>query len=393
MRYLRMTIVSLFTAAATTLPAAPHAAAANTTLEAQSMLVSPPSAGRVIASSSASSGYALGLYQNSSASTNLSLPASTSVVIRAKGQSCLGAPHMTVLIDGNAISENTVSATSWTNYTTAATVNAGTHTLSIAFTNALNIFFCSRHLYLDNVTVVEGDNTPPTVPPTGAPGTPTMQPTGVPGNWTMTFDDEFNGTTLDTTKWNTSWFKGGTMNGVTTLPANATVGNGYLTLTMSDTTHGALISTDPAEGANPGFQFTTGIVESRIYFPGNGTQVYNWGAWWTTGHNWPTTGENDIAETLGGRVQAHHIDATGNPSGGNAGYVGGAWHVFTLQRFTDHVVFYYDGVQVGSVTTHENVANSPQFPILNIGRGQGSPTMTGAPGAMLVDYVRAWASS
>jgi hypothetical protein len=154
LRYLRMTIVSLFTAAAITLPVAPHAAAANTTLEAESMVVSPASAGRVIADSSASGGYALELYQNSSASTNLSLPASISVVIRAKGQSCQGAPSMTVSIDGKAISKTTVTATSWTNYTTAATINAGTHTLSIAFTNAHRTSLCSRGLFLDTVTVV-----------------------------------------------------------------------------------------------------------------------------------------------------------------------------------------------------------------------------------------------
>src|SRR6516165_2459507 len=131
-----MTIVGLFTAAAITLPVAPHAVAANTTLEATSMVVSPASAGSVIADSSATDGYALELSQNSSASTNLSLPASISVVIRARGQSCRGAPSMTVSIDGNAVSATTVLATSWTNYTTAATINAGTHTLSIAFTNA-----------------------------------------------------------------------------------------------------------------------------------------------------------------------------------------------------------------------------------------------------------------
>jgi len=87
-----------------------------------------PSAGLVIADSSATDGSALELNQNSSASTNLSLPASIGVVIRAKGQRCLCVPKMTVLIDGNAISATTVSATSWTNYTTAATINAGTHT-------------------------------------------------------------------------------------------------------------------------------------------------------------------------------------------------------------------------------------------------------------------------
>jgi hypothetical protein len=60
---------------------------------------------------------------------------------------------MTVSIDGNAVSATTVLATSWTNYTTAATINAGTHTLSIAFTNARQRSSCSRLLFLDTVTV------------------------------------------------------------------------------------------------------------------------------------------------------------------------------------------------------------------------------------------------
>ena len=199
MRYLRMTMVSLFTAAAITLPVAPHAAAANTTLEAESMSVSPASAGHVIADSSASGGYALGLYQNSSASTNLSLPASISVVIRAKGQSCLGAPSMTVSIDGKAISTTTVSATSWTNYTTAATINAGTHTLSIAFTNALNAIVCSRRLYLDTVTVVVAGN----VGGGGGAGfgQTVMSPPPGYASATVLADDVFSGTTLSTSQW------------------------------------------------------------------------------------------------------------------------------------------------------------------------------------------------
>jgi Ca-dependent carbohydrate-binding module xylan-binding len=172
-RYLRMTIVILFTAAAITLPLTPHAAAANANFEAESMAVSPASAGRVIAAFGASGGYALELYQNSTASTNVSLPASISVVIRAKGEWCWGSPSMTVLIDGNAISTTTVSAASWTNYTTAATINAGEHTLSIAFTNARPGLLCSRALFLDNVAVVAGN-----------PGGPGGNPYPNAGVWT-----------------------------------------------------------------------------------------------------------------------------------------------------------------------------------------------------------------
>ena len=41
-------------------------------------------------------------------------------------------------------------------------------------------------------------------------------PTGVPGDWTLKFDGEFNGTSLDTTKWSTGWYGSGI-----TAPANS----------------------------------------------------------------------------------------------------------------------------------------------------------------------------
>ena len=132
MRFRCLTIAGAVTAAIV-LPVNP-AMAANTALAAASMVVSPAGAGSPYGDSSAAGGVALGLWNNSSASTTVSLPASSSVVVSAKGQSCRGAPNMTVSVDGTAISTTTVSATSWTNYTTAATIAAGSHTLSIAFT-------------------------------------------------------------------------------------------------------------------------------------------------------------------------------------------------------------------------------------------------------------------
>jgi Ca-dependent carbohydrate-binding module xylan-binding len=177
-RYLRLTIAGLVTAAIA-LPLASPATAADTTLEAESMVVSPPGAGRTYSASSASGGTALGLWRNSSAATNLSLPASISVVVRAKGQSCRGAPSMTVSIDGKAISTTNVSATSWTDYTTATTIPAGSHTLSIAFTNNYQRGWgCDRNLLLDKVTVAAGNTT--TTPPTTTTPTTTTPPTTTP---------------------------------------------------------------------------------------------------------------------------------------------------------------------------------------------------------------------
>ena len=230
---------------------------------------------------------------------------------------------------------------------------------------------------------------------TGTDAGSDAKPTGIPGSWNLVFDDEFNGTSLDLTKWSTTWFNGGTMNDVATSAANVAVSGGNVILTLSSASTGAAISTNPRDtSGNPGkvgFQFTTGAIEARVYFPGNGTECYNWGAFWTTGQNWPTTGENDIAETLRGTPQIHHIDSAGNPSGGSCSYyLGNAFHIYGVERFSDHVVFYYDGVQIASIPSHEDVASSPQYVVLNIGNGHASPLMTGSTGAMLVDYVRAW---
>jgi hypothetical protein len=225
---------------------------------------------------------------------------------------------------------------------------------------------------------------------TGSP-----QPNGPTGSFRLVFNDEFSGTTLNSAYWNdTAVAWDNFLNGVTTLASNVSVNNG-LTLTLSDESHGACIYTDPGGGANPGFTFNEGIVEAKVYFPGNGTECYNFGAWWTTCYRigvWPAQGENDIAECLGGTVQVHVID--NNPSGiggENAGYVGGAYHIFTLQRTATNSIFWYDGVEIANIATSQNAATSPHYLVLNIGNNnQGGPVMTGAAGALLVEYVRAW---
>ena len=56
----------------------------------------------------------------------------------------------------------------------------------------------------------------PTPTHTRHPRAVTPMPTGVPGDWTLKFDGEFNGTSLDTTKWSTGWYGSGI-----TAPANS----------------------------------------------------------------------------------------------------------------------------------------------------------------------------
>jgi hypothetical protein len=220
------------------------------------------------------------------------------------------------------------------------------------------------------------------------------QPTAtLPGSWQLIFEDTFEGTSLNTRKW--AALEGYNTNGVTTRANNVSVANGNLVLTLTDGNNGAEIITEPYAGATPdGYMLRVGdYVEARVRFPGNGTDLYNWPAWWTSGPDWPTRGEHDIAEVLGGdlTVNYHYGATVGNQTAANQrpnppGYWGGAFHVYGIYRAADHAEVWWDGVKVHSYATQDN--GLPESLIFNV--GAGLPAAYGSTGALLVDYVRAW---
>lgn len=215
-------------------------------------------------------------------------------------------------------------------------------------------------------------------------------PLGAPGNWSLAFNDDFNGAGLDTNKWAACWFAPGcgTMNKVSTSPANVSVSNGNLVLNLASATSGALVSSNPRGGAGTGYQFTTGYVEARIKFPGNANGLYNWPAFWSTGQSWPATGENDIAEVLKAKMTVNYHSTSGAQ---NQGGVGGNWaneyHTFGLHRMAGSSDVYFDGVKVKSYPTNDG--NAPQYLVLNVGASSTNPAY-GPASQVLVDYVRAW---
>ncbi|WP_426998229.1 glycoside hydrolase family 16 protein [Pseudarthrobacter sp. N5] len=201
----------------------------------------------------------------------------------------------------------------------------------------------------------------------------------------MAFNDEFSAPALDTNKWAPDWFSpAGTMNNVVTDPANVAVANGELVLTLKDSTHGALVSSNPNGGAKPGFQFTYGYAEARMYFPGSNSTIYNWPAWWTDGQSWPTNGEIDIAEGLGTMTSNFHSSSGANNSGTIPGTWSAGYHTYGVNRLPGKNDVYFDGNLVRSYATNDSGA--PQYFIINV--GASNQAVYGAASQVKVDYVR-----
>jgi Glycosyl hydrolases family 16 len=233
---------------------------------------------------------------------------------------------------------------------------------------------------------------------------PTPMPTGVPGAWTLKFDDEFNGTGLDTANWSTGWFGSGITPPVNSQeedcydPAQVAESGGALDLTLIQKSENCGIS-DPkyATGlvsTKGKFSFTYGFIEARVWLPsepGNPGGAADWPAVWLDGQNWPQDGEIDIAEGLGGQVCAH-FHGPANPQGIGAGNGSGCpggtftdgWHTFAANWEPGIVTYYYDGVAVGSVAS--GITSAPMFVVLDY--AAGNPFQ--APATMKIDYVRVW---
>ena len=227
-----------------------------------------------------------------------------------------------------------------------------------------------------------------------------VKPTGVRGDWKLAFGDEFSGTSLDTARWSTGWYGSGITPPVNAKekncydPAQVSEGGGTLDLTLIRKSEDCGIS-DPVYagglvGTRGKFSFTYGFVEARVWLPamaGDPGEVANWPAVWADGQNWPEDGEIDIVEGLGGEVCAHFhgpADPDGVRVGCPKGNYAGGWHTFAADWEPGIVTYYYDGADIGNVTS--GITSAPMFLILSY----GAAALAQAPHTMRVDYLRVW---
>jgi len=260
---------------------------------------------------------------------------------------------------------------------------------------------------------------PPTPAPTNAP-TPTPTPNGDPqpvgqgSGWNLVFRDEFNGSSIDLSKWHTCFWWADTTCSIETNhelelynPDDVLVQNGTLQLRAQKRdmtawngstyqyTSGMVMTGGRSGSIPPGFTFTYGYAEARVKVPaGKGL----WPAFWMLPVSYNSRPEIDIMEILGDQPDVYHM---------NYHYVGGdqgtswtgpdfsaGWHVIGLDWEPNAIIWYVDGVERYRFTNSTYISNEPEYLLLNLAVGgdwPGSPDAnTPFPSTYDVDYVRVW---
>ncbi|MFT6865402.1 MAG: hypothetical protein ACJA08_000220 [Cyclobacteriaceae bacterium] len=230
----------------------------------------------------------------------------------------------------------------------------------------------------------------------------------------LIWQDEFNGTALDQTKWNFETGTGSNGWGNNELQyyreSNTAVGDGFLLIDAKREAFSGAAYTSSRLTTQNKFNFQYGRVDIRAQMPeGQGI----WPALWMLGKNittvgWPSCGEIDIMEMVGGgdgRDNVTHGTIHWDNGGERALYGGSrkllvgnlsdSFHVYSIVWTASSILWYIDDVQYhGADISPEGLSELTKefFFIMNIavgGNWPGSPnTSTSFPQKMAVDYIR-----
>ena len=235
------------------------------------------------------------------------------------------------------------------------------------------------------------------------------------GNWGLRFADEFNEPGLDADKWNVAYPWGRVHN----YPAyitddNVNVNNGALSLTAKrGWTNGQPFSSG-AVNTQGLLDFHTGYIEARMKLP---SFLGAWPAFWALQDGWPpeldvmearfrsdntngnyNTGYGDMYQYVG--TYHYGADYTQEKSAGT-GFVSPGpnltddFHNYGTLWESDHVTFYFDGRQMGSVwSSQADIAQMKKmYLLLNLGVGGwpgDPPSWADVTVPFQTDFVRVW---
>lgn len=280
----------------------------------------------------------------------------------------------------------------WQNWTTVQrtiNVNAGTYSLGTFISSA------GFNLNWISITGASCGTTPP--PPTG---------------WTLAWADEFNGTSLDTSKWNIEVNGNGGGNNelqyYTARPENIRVTGGELVIEARKEAYMGKQYTSGRITTQNKASWQYGRMEARLKIPtGKGT----WPAFWMLGNSistagWPASGEIDVMEHVNTEAFVHGTIHWSNQNNAYSNYGGPSgnldfsqYHVYAVEWDSSAIRWYVNGnkfheVSIAGGVNGTSEFHAPYFLLLNLavgGNWPGSPdASTVFPNQMRVDYVRVY---
>jgi beta-glucanase (GH16 family) len=230
-------------------------------------------------------------------------------------------------------------------------------------------------------------------------------------SYKLIWSDEFNGASLDQSVWT---FETGNNNGwgnseleyYTNRTENCTIQNGILTVTAAKESYSGYNYTSARIKTQGKFSVKYGKIEARIKLPyGQGI----WPAFWMLGDNinqvsWPSCGEIDIMELIGGQGRDNTIHGSAHWGGDytnsyslSSGIFADDFHVFDITWNQKTIVWHVDGISYSTLDITPAALAAFQksfFIIFNLavgGNWPGNPDNTTLfPQTMQVDYVRVY---
>lgn len=309
----------------------------------------------------------------------------TLVTVWADGTACEGAPRVGVRIDGHLALDARVVPGGWKQYGALVHIRGGRHRVQVYLPDPRRTRSCRRTLLVDKLVLSRAAETSTS-------------------NWQVVFDDEFNGTQLDATKWSAyNWAAHSKFYD----PANALVENGLLRLRASAPNRSAMVQTLGK------FAPRYGLIEASIRVPsGQGL----WPSFWLKTAQvatvkypevdllemWMTAPTNDIYDPFTVSQNYHWQGADGRPQSNHSWVFGrtdysAGFHRFAVEWEPGSIRWFIDGVQTKEVSG-PTVSNVPMFLVLSLQIGHAwwlgdtfAPNAsTPFPSYLDVDWVRVY---
>ncbi len=239
--------------------------------------------------------------------------------------------------------------------------------------------------------------------------------------WDLVFEDEFDGTSLDKSKWNPTYNWGHTHNHrAYCVEENVIVKDGKLMLKGEAKKHPDAPATAKFNGSDVPVDYTSGAIDTRGkfevkygYIEGRFKapwQAGTWPAFWTLQDGWPP--EIDILEIPASRKQHHYYLHYTNPSWYSEH--GSAWdheasfggtsegpdksadfHNYGVEWNENNLIFYFDDKKIASYNRPTEIRQlDAQYIIINLAigawAGDNIEVTAETPAYFEAEWVRVW---